>query len=200
MAYFVAVHCTHRSMAFLALPWNLVTTFRFMGGLVVSELAMLSTEEALLDRACRTWRLLVNSSICRFKNSTSKDECGWTNWPFTDWSGYIMNMITLWVGLVKESTWKYKIMVHINPRTMDGLPSAMSVAFIFTNLICRGKKMCQTYRAKIKTTNLCNVNANTGNRGEKGKPGKKNLSSFTIYFIFNNKKWKVPVQLLNSFF
>lgn len=63
VTHLAAVHCTHLSRAFLALPWNLFTTFLFMGGLPVSELAMLSTEELLLERACRAGRLLVNSSI-----------------------------------------------------------------------------------------------------------------------------------------
>lgn len=63
VAYLAAVHCTHRSSAFLALPWNLFTTFLFIGGLPVSELARLSTEELLLERACKAGRLLVNSSI-----------------------------------------------------------------------------------------------------------------------------------------
>lgn len=74
MAYLVAVHCTHRSMALLALPWNLVMTFLFMGGLVVSELAMLSTEDALLDRACKAGRLLVSSSICKKHQERCVDE------------------------------------------------------------------------------------------------------------------------------
>lgn len=62
-AYLAAVNCTHLSRALLALPWNFLTTFLFMGGLPVSELAKLSTEELLLDNACRAGRLLVNSSI-----------------------------------------------------------------------------------------------------------------------------------------
>lgn len=66
--YFAAVYCIHFNKAFLALPWTLVTTFRLLGGLAVSELTTLSTEEALLDNDCSCGRLLVSSSICREKN------------------------------------------------------------------------------------------------------------------------------------
>ncbi len=69
--YLVAVSWTHLSMAFLALPWNFVITLRFIGGLPVSELAILSTEDALLDKAWRAVRLLVNSSICKSSGDTS---------------------------------------------------------------------------------------------------------------------------------
>ena len=62
--YLVTVYWTHFSSAFLAFPWILVATFRLLGGLAVSELTMLSTEDVLLDRACSWGRLLVNSSIC----------------------------------------------------------------------------------------------------------------------------------------
>lgn len=51
VTYLAAVHCTHWSSAFLALPLNLLTTFLFIGGLPVPELVILSTEELLLDRA-----------------------------------------------------------------------------------------------------------------------------------------------------
>ena len=40
----------------------------------------------------------------------------------------------------KYSTWKYRIMVHINPRTMEGRPSAISVELMLTNLICSKRK------------------------------------------------------------
>lgn len=69
VTYLAAVHCTHLSSALLALPWNF-TTFLFMGGLPVSELARLSTDELLLDRAWRAGRLLVNSSICDKRTTT----------------------------------------------------------------------------------------------------------------------------------
>lgn len=85
---------THFNRVFLAFPWTLVATLRLLGGLAVSVLTMLSTEEALLDRDCSWGRLLVSSSI-----------------------------------------WKYRIMVHISPRTIDGRPSAISVALMLTNLI-----------------------------------------------------------------
>lgn len=78
-----------------------MATFRLLGGLAVSELTMLSTEDVLLDRDCSCGRLLVNSSI-----------------------------------------WKYRIIVHINPRTMEGRPSAISVELMLTNFICLKEKNC----------------------------------------------------------
>lgn len=60
-----AMCCTHLSSALLALPWNLPTIFLFMGGLAISELALLSTDEVLLDSDLMVGRLLVSSSICR---------------------------------------------------------------------------------------------------------------------------------------
>lgn len=51
-----------------------------MGGLPVSELAILSTEELLLDRAWRAGRLLVNSSIyMENKNKRRRGCCLVTN-------------------------------------------------------------------------------------------------------------------------
>lgn len=41
------------------------------------------------------------------------------------------------------------MMVHNKPRTIDGLPSAISVAFMLTNLICNQKK---TENRKMKLT------------------------------------------------
>ena len=48
----MTMYWTQFSSAFLAFPWILVATFRLLGGLAVSELTMLSTEDVLLDRAC----------------------------------------------------------------------------------------------------------------------------------------------------
>lgn len=62
--YLPAVCWTHFNRVFLAFPWTLVATLRLLGGLAVSVLTMLSTEEALLDRDCSWGRLLVSSSIC----------------------------------------------------------------------------------------------------------------------------------------
>lgn len=51
-----------------------------MGGLPASELAILSTEELLLDRAWRAGRLLVNSSIyVRNKKERRRRGCIVTN-------------------------------------------------------------------------------------------------------------------------
>ena len=65
----MTMYWTQFNSAFLAFPWILVATFRLLGGLAVSELTMLSTEDVLLDRACSWGRLLVNSSICVCKSA-----------------------------------------------------------------------------------------------------------------------------------
>ena len=70
--YLATVYWTHFNKAFLAFPWILVATFRLLGGLAVSALTMLSTEDVLPDRDCSCGRLLVNSSICLWVNSWQK--------------------------------------------------------------------------------------------------------------------------------
>lgn len=67
--YLPAVCWTHFSRVFLALPWILAVTLRLLGGLAVSVLTMLSTEEALLDRDWSCGRLLVSSSICGYEQA-----------------------------------------------------------------------------------------------------------------------------------
>lgn len=62
-SYFVAVVWTHLSRALLAPPWNERRGLRLTGGLLVSVLLELSTDELLLDWGCRAGRWLVNSSI-----------------------------------------------------------------------------------------------------------------------------------------
>lgn len=66
-SYFVAVVWTHLRRALLAPPWNERRGLRLTGGLLVSVLLELSTDELLLDWGCRAGRWLVNSSI-------------WTRW------------------------------------------------------------------------------------------------------------------------
>lgn len=68
--YLAAVYWTHFNKVFLAFPWILVATFRLLGGLAVSELTVLSTEDALLDKGCSWGKLLVSSSICGSTVST----------------------------------------------------------------------------------------------------------------------------------
>lgn len=70
--YLVTVYWTHFNRAFLAFPWILVATFRLLGGLAVSALTVLSTEDVLPDKDCSCGRLLVNSSICSWVNRWQK--------------------------------------------------------------------------------------------------------------------------------
>lgn len=51
----------------------------------------------------------------------------------------------------KNSTWKYKIMVHTKPSTIEGLPSAISVEFMLTSLICIEKKACYYHTQRTAT-------------------------------------------------
>lgn len=51
----------------------------------------------------------------------------------------------------KNSTWKYKIMVHTKPSTIEGLPSAISVEFMLTSLICIEKKPCYYHTQRTAT-------------------------------------------------
>ena len=53
----------------------------------------------------------------------------------------------------KTLTWKYKIIVHMRPSTMAGLPSTMFGAWIFTNLICKTEH--ETLLTHYKLNSVC---------------------------------------------
>lgn len=49
-----------------------------------------------------------------------------------------MHFFIVFIGIYlnKIFTWKYSMMVHIKPNTIDGRPSTISVELMFTSLIC----------------------------------------------------------------
>lgn len=47
-------------------------------------------------------------------------------------------------GWTVRDTWKWSTMLQMSPRTMAGLPSAISAGFMFTNLTCNGRKKRRT--------------------------------------------------------